>query len=67
MKVYILTSATSSFVFTSVLETSKFWIAPYKDGCGFDQFGKDVFTLTVEEAKVPGSAEIGFDKDADKV
>ena len=61
MKVYILTSATQTYIYSSVLETSKFWLAPVKDGGIFDIFAKDVFTLTIEDAQEPKpTGQIGF-------
>jgi hypothetical protein len=61
MRVFILTSATQTYIYLSVLETSKFWLAPVKDGDVFDIFAKDVFTLTIEDAQEPKSTgPIGF-------
>jgi hypothetical protein len=51
MKIYILESESSIYVVNTVLESSKFWLVPVHNSNLYDMYGKDVFTLTVEEVQ----------------
>ena len=61
MTVYILRSKIGVYVFSALLETKDFWLAPTKDG-SFEIFGKDVFNLSIENAEEAIKNDMGFVK-----
>lgn len=60
MKIYCLKNQTGTIFFSAMVESADFWLVPVKDCNAFDAYPKDVFTLSIIEAKEPEASGIGF-------
>lgn len=49
MKIYILKSATATYIHHTIFVSNEFYLAPVRDSNSFDIYSREVFKLTIEE------------------